>query len=340
MINVDPIEWLVIEERNNGGRENKAGWIITMFCDLGNLLHTVRYRAEYAVKRAEGIHEIKLMLRWQEEFPDIYIKTYITNNPVAIKARILQAYWEIVDEATYNHMIWDHIFAGRIKFMETDGEGSAWKTGGNEWKQELEEALDQIDNKIELSEAVDKMWEAQDTGWETICFRKSIQFYARLVYLGKSIHHIRKDIFKDNPKEKESKTAKKLYEDFEKVARVFAAKYEIYNNALILLIADYLIQEFCYVSEEEFFDGEYTALYEYRFLARRDITDIVKAYLEYGVCDKSGSSVARKGKEEFFDFYSDYYLYDRMNEMVKIKGKEELKGIEEKNGEVIRERNR
>lgn len=336
MINVDPIEWLVIEDR---GKKKRAEWIITMFCDLGNLLQTVRYRAEYAVKRAEGIHEIKLMLKGQEGFPGIYIKTYITNNPVAIKARILQDYWKILDVASHDEMNRDNVFENRIEFLKMDEEGSVWKTGGNEWKRELEEALDRIDDQIKLSEVVDKIWEAQDTGWETVCFRKSIQFYVKLLYLGKNIHHIRKNIFKDDPRGKESKTAKRLYEDFEKVARVFAAKYGIYNNALILLMADYLIQEFCYVSEEEFFAGEYTVLYEYRFLARRDITDIVKAYLEYGVCDKSCTFMAKAGKEEFFDFYSDYYLYYRMNEKVKIKMQEKLKEIETKNIDAIKKKN-
>lgn len=320
LINVAPFNYLDMKRMG----EKKNEWELILFCDLGNLLQVCNYNPVFAVKRAEGLHEIKQMVKQQAELPKIYIKTFISNNPVAIKVRILQQYLEEMKkekadaacEIKWNEVRYfeELIFpkAGKERFEETE-------------IKEIEIKVTEIREDIVKLKAVDKIWKSvrpklqlgsnRKNGTAIVqIFKESIEFYLNLLLIGKNLLAIRKTIY-SKPPEREDKLSEELFAYCEKIAFIIADQWNIYDNSLKALIADYLVQELCHVNSEEFFGGEYIPLYEYRFTTRVDSVDTVKAYLDNGMYEQICENHSRKGngKQFLLDFYSDYYLYFNMN---------------------------
>ncbi|MCM1261874.1 MAG: hypothetical protein NC313_04060 [Butyrivibrio sp.] len=94
MMNVFPFKALVLEEygmdeKNVRPREEQR-WVLELKCDKGELLQLARYNPNFAIQRAKGVRELRGLVSGQTKFPYIFVKAFVTNNPIAIKAEILR----------------------------------------------------------------------------------------------------------------------------------------------------------------------------------------------------------------------------------------------------------
>lgn len=113
MMNVAPFTEIVLEEYdagetvsgNNGTDEQGPGqnekkvrrreeqkWVLELKCNNGELLQLARYNSNFAIQRAKGIRELRGLVSGQMKFPRVFVKAFVSNNPIAIKVKILNEF--------------------------------------------------------------------------------------------------------------------------------------------------------------------------------------------------------------------------------------------------------
>lgn len=95
LMHVDACNDIEIVCREDGGTQ--TDFCITMKYNLLSLLQAAAYNPKFAQKRAEGLKELKLMITDEYDFGHVYIDTFLTNNPVAIKTEIMRRYLKTMD---------------------------------------------------------------------------------------------------------------------------------------------------------------------------------------------------------------------------------------------------
>lgn len=292
MMNVAPFKSLCIKDINNNL------WHLEMKCDLGALLQMTNYNPTFAVQRIRGIGEIKDMVDRQAELPSIFVETFVSNNPFAIKTEILRRCYPLKREVADGYDGIDELLCTSL--VKGDLNCDKCVDYFNMVKKQVErESL--IDNILAESRTI------SDFDGCKMIIRESVQFYTFLVILSEKIKERRTQILT----KMEEITFRALFSFFESLAGMAADEWKIYDTVSRALIADALQQMFCEVNENEFEDDKLAKLYRLHLVCRKDIVQLVKAYTKKTMYEEICKNRARKNKSEemLFDFYSDYYFY-------------------------------
>lgn len=312
LINVAPFNELLLEREEDGKHIN-----ITLRCDLSALLQLCKYDPMFAVQRAKGIREVKDMLKGQRILPPIYVHSYVSNNPIAIKTRILRNFYEKeypeeIEKITTKmkgidtKQVWD---CSDIleEIRQSNLQVRLWK-GLVEERPEAQEGID--GEKIEQY----KDWR----GAPKRLFLESLKFYLLLVLLGEQVKVRRAEIYQDYIEKSagnEAGLAGALKSYFGGIAAKVAIQCRIKNHTVRELIADNLTQSFCEITRKEFAEGKYTPLYYYYLSTHVDMVDKVTHYtgkdMYARIC--AGKSRQSKTGETLYDYYSDYFMFLEMD---------------------------
>ncbi len=318
LFNIDACRYLEVN-RDDG---NIAEQEIKIVYDKGRLLQIAAYNPSFAMKRGEGIWEIKKMLERQPEFPNTYVDFFISNNPILLKAEILldwlkKHYREFCTETNRvvekigKAMVEDQ--AGVLintaeSLMEA---GSSLEGLWREGKKTLENVLKARDGKWENK--------AEKMGSEdSISFIwKKTDFYCYLAFLGNVLQCIDKKAW-GYIKDKEG-----LKGLAERVGNMLCTRFGIVNREETRLAALALYQKCRQFDKGQFekitTEGEWQ-LYFSSFQYNHYDMVLAAGYVQedgYGEI-KEGAEKAGTGQKAVpvrYDYYSDYYFYWTVAEM-------------------------
>lgn len=300
MINVAPFTHLAVSSRTLGK------WTVDLVCDKKALLQLAYYNDTFAIQRLRGIRELRAMVKDQQELPDIRIRAFVSNNPVAIKSKILEEFIKKHIGSKYFYYassLQDYLQYESDDFLSNPSVGM----------QRLKEyAMSHatgiyltLINKINKKHP--ELFGRKRNRKAATLLETSIQFYLFMVLLGYAACR------------KELKFSLSDQEDYERDLSSYCTKlavmasdlWNITNSAMIALMTDCFILMHCDINSEEFFRTEKTFRYQVTYPLRSDICDIVESYIDerdYLYICRNGNRVGRL-RENIFDFYSDYFLF-------------------------------
>ena len=305
LINAAPFKSLSVLQDSN----DENSWKMQLHCELRALLQMAKYNPRFAIQRVKGINEIKALLKNQADFPLTFVETFISCNPIAIKAEILRN------------------FADRLFISDSDITLTANKPA--EWAENLYYFV--LNTPV-----AENIWEAfhsltADTaaikgtawisGWTTNSTSKSLllqslQFYLFIVLLAEKIQNARTHII-DSESFNEKNLSEQLYLYFNRVAEHVGKLWHIYDVSSLALISDYFQQVFCRVDFPDFLQHRYEMLYYHYLNVSVDMPNIVKNYICNDMYQQICNSKCRnqENQEMLFDYYSDYYFFFLMDEL-------------------------
>lgn len=286
---------------------------INMEYNLVSLLQLSLYNPRFAKQRADGVYEVKRMLDGQRFIPDVYIETFLTNNPIAIKVRCLERYlrylnikknaadesiWLKKDLMTVNSIVRgnqpEKIILGRIKrkfFKE---------------KWHYPKAAEVIRHVCEEEgwkyKRQNRLWSNIKNKWQ-----QNLQFYYLLSVLGANISKFRQ-IGCLQDRDCAIRFSKQLADEISKY-------YCIKDRSTTLLIMDYIWLRIRDVSETEFFDNKSRHYYEEAMLSNQFMINVVEDYVESDTYNKIKKELNKENGENLkgiYDFYTDYELFSIM----------------------------
>lgn len=298
MINVAPFEGLTIWTKGNSfnGQLDKLQWALKLDCDKKALLQLAKYNPSFAMERLKGIQELRGMVDGQVGFPQIYVDSFISNNPVAIKARILQEFIMKYERRIFGEF--DKNISPIVDVPPDRANGLYWR-----------EHLNEIRQMLDLSDTTYRIYEKfvmKAENWETASrelFVESIAFYMYLIFVGRLVYW------------HDLGTGIGVYNTCYKIAEMIAEDNRIRDMEMVELITDCIVGMYCDVSRKEFFDGTHIERYRMRHPVQKDICEIVQKYTEDDsykqLCVYAGREIELG--ERVFDYYSDYFLYFQMD---------------------------
>lgn len=313
--------------------DKKEPLVIRMEYDPVTLLQLSYYSPLFAKQRSEGIYEVKRMLDNQDSLPPIYVDTFLTNNPIAIKVKCLEYYLEQIGKRIYKT-------GARVRnnFMNAYAPSARGKEEGEEKKS----ATERKNAKQYIISYMNKIEEGKGSKWgnirgilavETISkalkmkfqlrenpeyvkdkLQKNLYFYYCLAVIGNSIEAWRKD-GNSLSREESIDMARQLATDIADI-------YKIQDRPIKVLIMDYVLLRWRHISQEELLlckDSEKKLCYYEMGLSNQFIMDMVKEYVGSDAYSKikvelSGSGVRVEALEGIYDFYTDYELFALMAE--------------------------
>lgn len=304
-----------LEIREVETKDSKKRMKISMNYNLVSLLQLSLYNPRFARQRADGVYELKRMLDGQRFIPDIYIETFLTNNPIAIKVRCLEQYL-------------DHMYTKDAYVKYYDSQEKDWLDERNmingEYSEEMlienmvwnvlgrrEEWGSYIATSIIRVVCTEEKWKYGNQGrlWEKIKekWQQNLQFYYSLLILGSNIDKYRQaGCLQD--RERAIGFAKQM-------ADKISGHYHIKDRPTTVLIMDYIWQRIRDVSEAEFFDHKARHYYEEAMLSNQFMINMVEDYVEsdtYNKVKKQLQKVRTGNLDGIYDFYSDYELFSAM----------------------------
>lgn len=294
MMNVAPFKSLSI-------KRDESLWHITMKCDLGALLQMAKYNPTFAVQRAKGIGEIMDMVDRQAGLLPIYVETFISNNPFAIKAAIINNYYRAKGKKIEDE----------VEDISEDISDLLSKC--KEWRKYLNAMKEKIKLDPTISKLIDEETKKSGADESGNVLKESVEFYTFLVILGKKIKKIRKEIVLKIEKNEE-KLLSGVVSFFESLADLVADEWKIYDACSKALMANALQGMFCEIDKNEFINSEFTKsfkLYRLRYKGRKDMVQLVNAYTKKNMYKRICEVKKRRmgNGEWLIDFYSDYYLF-------------------------------
>lgn len=295
MVHINACDTIALEkiERKNpvGISKNKIGYKIKLDYDLIALLKTAAYGEQFAVKRAKALTEIKEMTFDQKGIYSVYIDSFISNNPVVIKAEIMRLYMK-----TINSNEWQKIVDNYRRLNDLN---SVFE---NVWNEDYSSLVCEIQDKY-FSDTDMKIQEL---------FRENLIFYLRIAIL--------QEYLKVHSKDNKEDVLLNL-------TTVITDKERIFLGSLSKLINDALEQSTKMVSEDDFWKDKWKIRDNYfsMFKQSKMISSAVKSYIKSPLYDyvrvRTASDNGAKDKlkelgiEEKdcrYDFYSDYGLFQSM----------------------------
>ncbi len=309
-------EETVTDERKPERREGQK-WILELKCNKGVLLQLARYNPNFAVQRARGIRELRGLTQGQKDFPRIFIKAFVSNNPLVIKAEILR------DFILRNEKIRDKIADALKKYIVINTYDE------DKFSKECPRIIHKILKmpKQRILKAIDGSFRKkycdmrkQERAGETVQApaaektenmdwipAASISFYLFLLIFGNSLSQVEFECKSGkNIDDKTKKKKRELYElaintKFTEFAEKIAAAWKIADPEMTVLIADCITCMYGNISEVDYFEGKNTFRNNLRIPLRTDLGEILKRYT------REPDKITKKEQE--YDYYSDYYFF-------------------------------
>lgn len=319
MMNVAPFTEAVLSDSSNAAKREDQKWILELKCDKGALLQLAAYNPDFAIQRARGIRELKGLLRGQGRFPRVFVRAFVSCNPVAVKTEILREFLQNDDEL-HGMLTW---FKENIK---TSGYGeknikqtrlrlSAVKRIRSMVCKEGGKSI--IYGKFQeyYCEKYKKEWVTDPGRGEKLekMLQDAIDFYLFMLLFGElvcSIDFESRDggnVDNRSEKSKREKYELKLNDIFMDCAGTIAQVWGLNAPELTALISDCLACMYGNITEEEFFEKQNTFRYDLRIPLRMDMQDLLKGYTR-----KPKETLDPSGKPAV-DYYSDYYFFYMMD---------------------------
>lgn len=329
-----------IQNENEIRRREEQKWILELKCNKGELLQLARYNSSFAIQRAKGIRELRGLVSGQMKFPRIFVKAFVSNNPIAIKIEILKKFLKR-DNALQNQIIrkcryGDSHHDNCRKFyeiisdiiQECNGVLNCTKTAGyieNIFFSEYQDIINGIKRALELSHIKNAIYDAfkvecgdlwkltykKGTANVRSMMMNSINFYFFMLIFCDIVCRIEfisengENIDDGNGKKKREKYELALNAKFTEYAAAIAKVWGISDSDMTVLIADSITCMYGSISEEYFFDKKSTFRNNLRIPLRADIKDILKKY--------TGEPDDIMKKAQVYDFWSDYYFFHMMD---------------------------
>lgn len=362
MMNVAPFTEIELEEYgmgetvsgNNGTDEQGPGqnekkvrrreeqkWVLELKCNNGKLLQLARYNSNFAIQRANGIRELRGLVCGQMKFPRIFVKAFVSNNPIAIKVKILNEFIQRNNElqtqiiskcklsslncGDYHEMIEDVMLCYGDELNNAKIHDYSEKTFSAEYSGMVKEIKSRIEEYF-ISETIydyfkekcGDLWNLDESGAADIkkMLMQSINFYLFLLIFCDIICRIEfisenmGNIDDGKVKKKREKYELALNSIFTEYASEIAKDWGITDSDMIVLIADCITCMYGNMSEKDFFGKKSTFRNNLRIPLRADIKEMLKKYT------REPDEIMKKN--QVYDFWSDYYFFhmmDYMNEL-------------------------
>lgn len=297
---------------------------ISMNYNLVSLLQLSVYNPNFAKKRADSVYEIKRMLEGQTEIPNIYIDSFLTNNPIFIKVKCLEKYLQYMQmgKAPISDNIWR-----KKDLMSITGNGNNSKKHAEYILHRMQKLLEQWDGNLFFPAAASVIRHiCKEEGWNYNSGKKlwikikakwneNLQFYYFLSVIGMNLDRFRERAYL-HERDEAIKLAKYLAEEV-------GQRCVIRDNATIDLVADYFWQRIRCVTETEYFDhhDEIRHYYEEEFLSNQTMIYVVEDYVESDAYSKVKTELRKeipKDLRGIYDFYTDYELFSAMAQRLEI----------------------
>lgn len=293
---------------------------ISMSYNMVSLLQLSVYNPRFAKQRADSVYEIKRMLEGQTAIPEIYIDTFLTNNPIFIKVRCLENYLKYMQIKIRKDQASEDIWRKRdLITIRSNGKNS--KDPEKYILQRMRTKFSRWDSSAYYTMVASVIRHiCEEEGWNYSSKRKlwsnikakwneNLQFYYFLSVLGTNL-----DRFKEadylHERDAAITIAKRLAEE---VGESCAVRDNITRD----LIADYFWQRIRCVTETEFFDqhNEVLHYYEEEFLSNQAMIYVVEDYVESDAYNKVKKELHKEKPKDLkgiYDFYTDYELFSAM----------------------------
>ncbi len=323
LFNVDACSELCITPLSQSKKSQKENLTILVRYDKSKLLQLAAYSPNYALKRAEGMREIKKMLREQPDFPETFLEFFVSSNPIMLKAEIVADWFGTYGESLSYKKYLDE-FKGELNINGFENQkkcfepimnrmaADAFKTSCEEDRKELEKWIDQIGKS-----GTQKKSDSSEKGAGLAYIWKKFHFYYCLALWGQLLGCIKKAELLEGKGEIE-KTACYL--------RVLICQsFSIEKRPEKDLVESYLKQKL-----RQYDKGQYETIksemewetYFDSFIISPDERDAVCGYVN----NQEYEEIKKKVQEEressdrididnipiYYDYYSDYYLYYTM----------------------------
>lgn len=318
MMNVAPFTEAILVDVKSTGKREEQKWILELKCDKGALLQLASYNPNFAIQRAKGIRELKGLLRGQKQFPRIFVKAFVSCNPIALKVEILKEFLQQ-----------DKVLKRRLTTLKKEINDMEY---GEENIKDFQKSLEAVQkirdgylsrNGHYIYEVFEKKYyNINGENWApgpmlkkqlAVKFRKSIRFYLFLLLFCELVCNIdfesrdSGNIDNKSEKNKREKYELKLNDIFMQCAEAIAQVWKINDPEMIDLISDCFACMYGNISENDFFEKQSTFRYGLRIPLREDMKEILKKYTR-----RPNEPITPAGKSAY-DYYSDYYFFYTMD---------------------------
>lgn len=272
------------------------------------LLQLALYNPTFAKLRADGILEVKKMLENQRDFPMVYIDTFISNNPITIKARCLQNYL-IKNGYNTERNLWMSEEQYEILRFEKAGNAVLYNVF---WRRETE-AIITVQKKCS-KEIIKQFKKENKSGTSRIqgtVFRQweeNLRFYFSLLLTDELVKYWRK--------RKSWNTIEEVVDFARSASGILAEKYLIRDELTETLIMEYILQCIRTITPDEYFEEGNSflrELYTEQYLSNLYFINTVEEYTCIQEYDAMKNKL-RGGNIVFgsYDYYTDYMLFHWM----------------------------
>ncbi len=309
LINIDVCEYIK-------WKGNEAEASVKIQYDKGKLLQLVSFHSSFAMKRANGVWEIKQMLENQRKFPNMFVDFFISNNSIMIKSEILGELFckkgyrfsalkdQYVSEMREKEGIDEKLIYLQSKIEEKGPADSELKSAWKDDIKSLKAAIkDNATGKSEIEKKNSRKWIFNKKSvyymWE-----KSF-FYYCLALIGYSIQEIDKECWEyDRMKQLQS-----LIDAFNKNFKITDyTEKRLTANSLWHKAGQFNEEQYRAITKKKERD-----LYQDSFLLSEFDVDLAHTYIGESAYDEIKKAAwAGKTIDAMpirYDYYSDYYLY-------------------------------
>lgn len=289
---------------------------IRIIYDKGCLLQTAAYNPSFALKRGEGVWEIKKMLERQPGLPETFLDFFISNNPILLKAEILGE-WMETHSRSFNKLLGSYL--KRIKQSDPKDQPEILSTMVGSFaglKSDLKKLWPNVKRSLKRKlKAREGKWDVRDDNILYIWDKAFFYFY--LAFLGRLLQGVDKKIwFLEDKKGAVSKDkGKPKYTlTIERLRQAVCDYFHIINKEESALVGLALYQKVRQFDEKQFRDirsEEEWNLYFSAFQYNNYDIDLVTCYVQERTYREIKESVwdAEKSVLKRYDYYSDYYFY-------------------------------
>jgi hypothetical protein len=292
---------------------------IVMKYDLVSLLQLSLYSPRFAKQRADDMYEIKRMLEGQRELPNIYIDTFLSNNPIAIKVECLK---QFLQEQKDDYVFDADDFVAVSLTKKTNGEFVKYAL--SELKSSFKKQK-KICDRLRIETVVKELW--SDNGLSVGKYKnlqgdniylyvwgRNLEFYSFMAFVGENVAELRRGGALSE-RDHAITFSKQL-------ADAIADCYKIKDRPTRTLMMDYIWQNVRKVSFEEFCSAK---AMEYYLEASLSTEYLINTVIEYvgsdayddvkktlNADDYKDKARTTKSLEGIYDFYTDYELFAAM----------------------------
>ncbi|MCM1214916.1 MAG: hypothetical protein NC548_10395 [Lachnospiraceae bacterium] len=298
--------------------KNKRGQVIRIRYNKGRLMQIAAYSPSFAVKRAEGVWEIKQMLDNQKDFPKTFVDFCVSNNPILLKAEILKEWLcknkckFMVLKQEYNSELSDKMPMEQLEILTRIVTDMGLKDP------KLQDAWNS--DKLLLQKAMKKV----NSNWKPNIKKSSIKYIWEKAYFYYCLSLWGSLLQKLDKKAACQWIYSEKGNELQMLCDALQKNFLITDRTEKLLLEDFTRQKLCQFDENQFWNidtEQEKQLYLDSFLLGKFNIDIVHSYVqekEYGKVKEKAWSL--KGQDLLtvlgYDYYSDYYFYYTISEMI------------------------